>query len=158
MTIDEISEGCIRVVASDSLANAYTVNQNFLFDDSPQINSYFFTTLRLTEDEFDPKGNYAFPQIDKAEKQKRGGFPYYQPVLGRRFGIKVKDLYGSNNWLLMDGNKEEWTVAFHGVNLPTSGNKIRSIMNGREEGNMLRAGIHQAHKNDNCLRTNQACG
>jgi hypothetical protein len=58
----------------------------------------------------------------------------------------------------IDGNKDEWAVAFHGVNLPTLGNKIRSIMNGREEGNMLRAGIHQAHKNDNCLRTNQACG
>jgi hypothetical protein len=43
--------------------------------------------------------------------------PYYQPVLGRRFGINIMNLYGKdNNWLLMDGNKDEWAVVFHGVN------------------------------------------
>ncbi len=47
----------------------------------------------------------------------------------------------------MNGNKEEWAVVFHGVYEPTKivqsengqmVNKIRSIMDGRKKGNMLK--------------------
>lgn len=39
----------------------------------------------------------------------RGGLPYYQPVLGIRYGINVanayKDAGKQEQWLKMDGNK-----------------------------------------------------
>ena len=33
------------------------------------------------------------------------------------FGLKVLDKYdqGNNNWIAMDGNPEEWAVAYHGI-------------------------------------------
>jgi hypothetical protein len=70
--------------------------------------------------------------MGNAQIQERGGFPYYQPVLGKRFDIKIKDLYDNSNkdWLMMNGNKNEWAVVFHGVNYPTK-KIMRSIMDGR---------------------------
>jgi hypothetical protein len=65
---------------------------------------------------------------------------------------------GNNNWLMMDGNQDEWAAVFHGVFFPTAGNKMRSIMNGRVSGNMLRAGIGQQRKNDHCLRNGEIVG
>ena len=66
--------------------------------------------------------------------QERGGFPYYHPVIGKRFGIKVKNIYGSNNWLANNRNKEEWAIAFHGVNRPAKKNTLAEVMKGRADG------------------------
>jgi hypothetical protein len=81
-------------------------------------------------------------------------------VLGKRFGIKIKDLYdnSNNDWLMMNGNKNEWAAVFHGINYPTQGNKLRSIMNGRGKDTMLQAGARQACAGSNCLRSGELVG
>ena len=48
----------------------------------------------------------------------RGGIPYFQPIRGTRFGIKVSKIYENDNWLSMGGVKGEWAVGFHGVRNP----------------------------------------
>jgi len=53
---------------------------------------------------------------------------------------------------MMDGRKGEWAIAFHGVTYPTRENKMRSIMNGRKEGNMLRAGFGQVYQSNICMK------
>lgn len=82
-------------------------------------------------EEFDPKGDIQFPPISGAETSSRGGFPYYQPVLGRRYGINILNKYdnGSNTWLNMNGSVGEWAVGYHGVNYPSR--CLKAIMNGR---------------------------
>ena len=43
---------------------------------------------------------------------------YYQPnAPWKRVGLKVSGKYdgGNDDWLSMDGNPNEWAVAFHGV-------------------------------------------
>jgi hypothetical protein len=100
------------------------------------------------------KGDYQFPIIQSAETQMRGGFPYYQPVLGTRYGIKVAGVYGEDNWLLMDHNKGEWAIAFHGIrnpeNLINGKPAFRCIMDGRKDGLMLRPGENQAYAYKMC--------
>jgi len=47
---------------------------------------------------------------------KRGGLPYYPPLNGwKGFGLNVLDKYDNNDWLAMDGNPNEWAVAYHGI-------------------------------------------
>jgi hypothetical protein len=67
----------------------------------------------------------------------RGGIPYFQPIWGTRFGIKVLKIYENDNWLSMKGVKGEWAVGFHGIRYPKSKcpdknmTVLQSIMSGR---------------------------
>lgn len=74
--------------------------------------------------------------------------PYFQPVYGTRFGLKVSKLYdnGNQDWLSMYGHPKEWAIAFHGIGLPhgkPTGKPshiktiLQSIMSGRKSGTML---------------------
>jgi len=71
---------------------------------------------KLSPDDFDHRGDFHFPCAD-GDKQVRGGLDYYQPSnKWQRIGLRVLDLYdGPEGWLKMDGNENEWAVAFHGI-------------------------------------------
>ena len=62
------------------------------------------------------------------------------PVNCKRYGLNVSKKYdnGSDQWLLMDGNPNEWAVAFHGVRGPNDscGNSkvMNAIMSGLDKG------------------------
>jgi hypothetical protein len=59
----------------------------------------------LSIEDFDEQGDRQFPNIKERLCHIRGGFPYFQPVLGKRFGIRVSKLYDkSDDWLMMDNN------------------------------------------------------
>lgn len=49
--------------------------------------------------------------------QKRGTYDYIPPLGWKAFGLKVLDKYdqGNNDWIAMDGNKNEWAIAYHGI-------------------------------------------
>jgi hypothetical protein len=112
--------------------------------------------------ELEAKGDYQFPSIESAETQMRGGFPYYQPVLGIRYGIKVKGFYEDDKWLKMDHNKGEWAIAFHGIrnpDNPINGKPaFKCIMEGRKEGLMLRPGENQCYADKMCANYAERVG
>ena len=93
-----------------------------------------FEKFQLSESEFDSTGDYQFPQPSKASVQERGGFPYFQPVIGKRIGTKVKNVFEDDKWLSMDNSKGEYAVGFHGINNPLTTNALQNIMKGREKG------------------------
>ena len=68
----------------------------------------------------------------------RAGIPYFQPVHGTRFGLKVSKLYdgGNDDWLSMNGVANEWAVGFHGITtpakyIPAGKTILKSILSGR---------------------------
>jgi hypothetical protein len=72
---------------------------------------------QLTPDMLDERGDRK-PSEWPSSPQKRGGIPYHPPTnkwVG--YGLKVWDQYdnGNNDWIGMDGNENEWAVAFHGT-------------------------------------------
>ena len=72
---------------------------------------------KLTPDMLDEKGNRD-PKDWPKSTETRGGMPYYPPTnnwVG--YGLKVLGQYdnGNDNWIAMDGNKNEWAVAYHGT-------------------------------------------
>jgi hypothetical protein len=73
--------------------------------------------LKISADMFDTRGNIDFTNLGGHEK--RGGLDYYQPKGWKRIGLKVSKLYdgGNDDWLAMNGNANEWAVAFHGTKI-----------------------------------------
>ena len=71
--------------------------------------------VTLTRDMLDYRGNKTPDGYPIG--QKRGAYDYIPPTGWKAFGLKVLDKYdqGNNNWLAMDGNPEEWAVAYHGI-------------------------------------------
>ena len=71
--------------------------------------------VTLTRDMLDYRGNKTPDGYPIG--QKRGAYDYIPPTWWKAFGLKVLDKYdqGNNNWLAMDGNPEEWAVAYHGI-------------------------------------------
>ena len=72
---------------------------------------------KLTPDMLDEKGNRD-PKDWPKTLETRGGMPYHAPTdnwVG--YGLKVWDQYddGNNDWIAMNGNPNEWAVAFHGT-------------------------------------------
>ena len=69
---------------------------------------------KLNSNMLDSRGNRV---IGWEEGGERGGFNYFPPKGWNGFGLKVWDEYdnGNNDWLGMDGNKNEWAVAYHGI-------------------------------------------
>ena len=93
------------------------------FSKSPDIKIIYEKNIigacKLTPDMLDKKGNRAPSEWPKT-KQTRGGMDYYQPTkdwVG--YGLKVLGQYdnGNNDWIAMDGNPNEWAVAFHGTSI-----------------------------------------
>lgn len=72
--------------------------------------------LSLAPRDFDPKGDFAFPNA-RGDKQRRGGRDYHQPdSTWKRLGLRVLGLYGDGDrWIGMDGSAGEWLVGFHGT-------------------------------------------
>lgn len=94
----------------------------------------YFQKFTLSSEDFDTRGNRKFPEDQGVET--RGTWPYLPPKNCKRYGLKVQDLYESNDWLKMDGNPGEWAVAFHAVKSPETicenGKKVlESIMDGK---------------------------
>lgn len=92
ITLDKILNNPPRAVASDSLSQVLGTNLIPYRKMDPKFKQYF-EKFQLCESEFDSAGDYQFPPVSSASTQVRGGFPYYQPVLGKRFGIKVKNIF-----------------------------------------------------------------
>ena len=69
---------------------------------------------KLNSNMLDYRGNRV---IGWEEGGKRGGFDYFPPKRWKGFGLKVWDEYdnGNNDWLGMNGNENEWAVAYHGI-------------------------------------------
>ena len=72
---------------------------------------------KLTKDMLDEKGNRN-PKDWPEPPQTRGDMPYHPPThnwVG--YGLKVLGQYdnGNNDWIAMDGNPNEWAVAYHGT-------------------------------------------
>lgn len=49
--------------------------------------------------------------------QKRGGKDYLPPLGWKGYGLRVLGKYdnGNDDWLKMDGNSNEWAIAYHGI-------------------------------------------
>lgn len=109
-------------------------------------------TYLLSLDDFDSRGDFQFPN-DSGDIQKRGGLDYYQP--NNQFfrkGLKVLDKYPQDGWLNMDGNPNEWAVAFHGI----SSNPDFVLPKVINEG--MREGPAQAYADYICQRSGQRVG
>lgn len=65
-----------------------------------------FTTLQLTEGDFNEDGNIDFVDTFEAEEQERGYFPYYQPAGWIRYGLNIEKYGEDKQWLKMDGNPD----------------------------------------------------
>jgi len=72
--------------------------------------------IKLSSNMLDVRGNR---YEGFAENELRGGFKYLPPKGWKGFGLKVKDMYdgGNNDWLSMNGNSNEWAVAYHGIGI-----------------------------------------
>ena len=70
---------------------------------------------RLTKNMLDARGNR---ESGWGVGEKRGGLDYFPPPAGwKGYGLNVWSKYdnGNNDWLAMNGNKNEWAVAYHGI-------------------------------------------
>ena len=81
---------------------------------------------KLTLDMLDPRGNQS-PDGWAGPGSKRGGLEYFPPDsnwIG--YGLRVLNQYdnGNNDWIQMNGNKNEWAVAYHG----TSDSAVKPII------------------------------
>ena len=74
-------------------------------------------TCKLAKDMIDMRGKRN-PEDWPTHQQNIGGFTYYPPThnwVG--YGLKVLGQYdnGNDDWFIMDGNVNEWAVAYHGT-------------------------------------------
>eukprot|EP01091_Cochliopodium_minus_P013177 TRINITY_DN4178_c0_g1_i1.p1 TRINITY_DN4178_c0_g1~~TRINITY_DN4178_c0_g1_i1.p1 ORF type:complete len:527 (-),score=154.75 TRINITY_DN4178_c0_g1_i1:19-1599(-) len=77
----------------------------------------FKSKLNLNPSDFDTKGDYYFDE-ENGKTYERGGLIYYQPSnQWRRYGLRVMGVYENDDWLKMDGNPNEWAIAFHGTSV-----------------------------------------
>jgi len=96
---------------------------------------------KISPDDFDKRGDIHFPNPNGSE-QMRGGRKYYQPSNKfKRIGLKVLDFYsGPKEWLNMNGHKDEWAVAYHGI-----GGEVPHVVS-KVMKEKLRPGPRQAYK------------
>jgi hypothetical protein len=117
--ITNIREGCI---AFDSIIkNQDPRDKMKKLAENKKIKSIYEKNIlgacKLTKDMLDDLGNRRPEEWPKSQ-QIRGGMPYYPPTdnwVG--YGLKVLGQYdnGNDDWIAMDGNPNEWAVAFHGT-------------------------------------------
>ena len=67
---------------------------------------------KLTPNMLDNRGNR---ESGWGINEFRGGEPYYPPEGWKGYGLNVIGKYENDKWLGMDGNPEEWCVAYHGI-------------------------------------------
>ena len=72
---------------------------------------------KLSLNMLDSRGNQ-YPGNWAGKGETRGGYEYFPPDntwIG--YGLKVWDVYdnGNNDWIAMNGNSNEWAVAYHGT-------------------------------------------
>ena len=84
----------------------------------PQIISIFEKNIlgscKLTINMLDKRGDRS--PVDWPNIGKRGGEDYFPPDKNWvGYGLKVLDEYDNNDWIAMDGNPNEWAVAYHGT-------------------------------------------
>jgi hypothetical protein len=103
---------------------------------------------KLTKDMLDEKGN-RHPKDWPETPQSRGKMIYNPPKhnwVG--YGLKVWDKYdnGNNDWIGMNGNPNEWAVAYHG----TSTKAVKPICkaNGKFFSTIKEGATRQKYKDD----------
>jgi len=74
----------------------------------------------LSSKDFNPKYNFTWDHHKFGDYDNRGPKarpqPYFFPIGWKGYALNVEGRYGDNdNWLMMNGNEEEWYVMFHGT-------------------------------------------
>ena len=85
---------------------------------------------KLTRNMLDARGNR---ESGWGVGEKRGGLAYIPPPQGwKGYGLNVLNKYdnGNNDWLAMNGNKNEWAVAYHGIGTKLGSNFTLENENG----------------------------
>ena len=114
--------------------------------------------LRLRTSDFDSRGDFEFP-LANGDRQVRGGLVYHQPNSNWiRVGLRVRGRYdgGNDDWILMDGNANEWAVGFHG----SSEKGTRSISQTRQFKVTGKRQVYSTRTDNNYLsdRKGESCG
>lgn len=107
--------------------------------------------FRLSEQDFDSRGDMFFFTSDVFQRGPRGNTEKYtQPTKEWfRIGLKMNGKYENDNWLKMNNNPEEWYVAYHGVGV---GQIMPSVFSNILKTGLI-AGAGQVHRNDKCRKT-----
>ena len=137
--VANIREGC--VAADVSFVKKHGIDIRQKMKDLAKLNKIqtiyeknILGACKLTPDMLDERGNRD-PSEWPSSTEKRGGKNYYPPDRNWvGYGLRVLDQYdnGNNDWIAMDGNPNEWAVAFHGTseiaveNIWKKGEKFRS--------------------------------
>ena len=84
---------------------------------------------------------------------KRGGEEYIPPMGWTGYGLNVMNKYdnGNNDWLAMNGNANEWAVAYHGIGKAGNTKDTEKITNLIIKGG-FKAGVGQSRQNDDDVR------
>jgi hypothetical protein len=118
---------------------------------------------KLTLDMLDERGNQ-YPGGWAKPGELRGGEEYFSPGdnwIG--YGLKVLDQYDNknNDWIAMNGNKNEWAVAYHG----TSEDAVKPICKKEgkfystvKEGAKRQALKNYIDMNEKSMNYNKICG
>jgi len=122
--IENIREGCVAMDVSFKKKHGINIRQKMeelsLLKKIKKIyEKNILEACKLTLDMLDERGN-RYPNEWPNSTQKRGGKNYYPPTrnwIG--YGLKVLDQYdyGNNDWIAMNGNPNEWAVAFHATSI-----------------------------------------
>ncbi|CAD8156961.1 unnamed protein product [Paramecium octaurelia] len=117
---------------------------------SVEIYNYFFECKRnkkkgigLRNQDFDSRFNMVWDGFQ--ESQKRGpldqSYDYYFPKGCCGFGLDITKYGNDQNWIKMDGNKDEWRILFHGTKNENVNNIITST---------LKEGFSNVYAKDSC--------
>ena len=117
-------------------------------------------SCKLSPDMLDERGNRD-PSEWPVTEQTRGGMPYIPPDKNWvGYGLKVLEEYdkGNNDWIAMDGNQNEWAVAFHGTDASAvnpickKGGKFRSSAKGKALGQKCKYLLNMNPKSQNIYK------
>jgi len=101
----------------------------------------YFKEAGLSVEDIDQNYNMTWENHKFGDYDNRGPKdspqPYFFPVGWKGYALKIGGRYGNDNenWLKMNGNKDEWYVMFHGTDCRGVGgimNKNREINPGKE--------------------------
>ena len=71
----------------------------------------------LDSKHLDSRGDCDFTNVvDGGSKHMRGGYPYNRPYGWKKVGLRVKDKYDNDKWLVNNNKgKGEWAITYHGT-------------------------------------------
>ncbi|CAK81269.1 unnamed protein product (macronuclear) [Paramecium tetraurelia] len=82
----------------------------------------------LSSDDFNPSHNMSWDGFH--EKEQRGPpyhrYDYYFPIGCYGFGLNVKKYGDNQDWILMNGNQNEWRIMYHGTKQHFVGGIVKS--------------------------------